>query len=1066
MPLTDDQVRAAKTTATPPPLPVNATPTPQPQALPSHAVDATGTTAKAMAMKLLTPFLPVATGAARVAGTGVGKVIDVLNRPSAANQARLLHGPAAGATTLAHSTSPEQYQADTAEIARRDMANDRAFNVMPLVPSFGPRIGKAMTKDEYDKMPGWWHQAVELETQIRHDPLTYAGGAGILEHLGSAIASRSAVAFSRAVDAMLTHSNPEIRAAGKGLAAAYDATHYKGATQRALAAKHGEEGLHYFRGLKAINNARRTKGSALGHELLQQYDDVTKGLSPIEESKLYEAIHKGTVENLKDPNLTMRAAAFKKITDSLAHLEGTEAVQRLLKEGTEKVTPGKNVFRWQSTPDEVETSPLRGSTYFYEGDYSKVNQHIRDEYDGRGKKLVQAYIDSKNPLQLRPQGQRELGDEALKAMRAKGLQMLDLISGPEVQGEIDTAWRLGRGKQNAARYLRSFGVPNDQIQEIIGKRTSSTAIDRIASELAKRRGHDAIVMPWDDEFDRQSHEAGGFSKIPYDEVKPPDEISVLDPNIIKRGTVPPPVRTGGGFELPKRLKPFESETPRGLQGTESYRESYVPTKHAIKKEVEKAPADSLLARDQTATADTRSLSEILRSPIEEAERTTPGLKSEDANLLQRGEGAKLLGPQLQRKVIEARLKGGAQAIAAHDAEAQVAKLFGKDAWAKVPNDAKAFFQETWKEPGGAEFWGGLFKKAIDIPKAALFALPFRHMANIASLSFLADPSLAQTFGTAGRFMRLILARDPEVRAKIMGKAGQYGIGASSFDRRPGWVGQIPLLGSIYKASNHTLWTFDDAAKATRFDRLLKKFTADGMDEAHAAYQAADRVGAEMVDYSNSSPLTEILRYIFPFASWRTKFPLAVAGSVGRHPEVAANIGRVSPEMVGDVQQEPGVTPYGEQKGGKSNLPLAEAFRGVENPWEFGRAALGYPAQMAASALGIHDDDYKNYMTYGKDPDLKFLLNATLGQFPGASAGLGAAGLGEFASQGDMSGTVGQQLGLSSTHGPSPQQLETAQYVQNQLAEINAANKAGQPALAKSLEGDLKYYLKSHELYEK
>jgi hypothetical protein len=300
----------------------------------------------------------------------------------------------------------------------------------------------------------------------------------------------------------------------------------------------------------------------------------------------------------------------------------------------------------------------------------------------------------------------------------------------------------------------------------------------------------------------------------------------------------------------------------------------------------------------------------------------------------------------------------------------------------------------------------------------------------------------------------------------MGKAGEYGIGASSFDRRPGWVGEIPLLGRLYKASNHTLWTFDDAAKATRFDRLLKKFTAEGMDDAHAAYQAADRVGAELVDYSNSSPLTEILRYVFPFASWRTKFPLAVAGSVARHPEVATNIGRGTPELVGDIQQEPGLTQYGEQKGGKSNLPLAETFRAVENPWEFGRAALGYPAQMAASALGIHSDDYKNYMTYGKDPDLKFLLNATVGQFPGASAGLSKAGLGEFASQGDLSGALGQQLGFTSTHGPSPQQQETAMYVQEKLAEIDAARKAKQPALVTAIEGDLKYYLKSHQQYEK
>jgi hypothetical protein len=305
MPLTQDQLQAT-TAATPPPLlPPGTTPTPKPQTLPSHA--GAVPSVQAEALKLLTPFLPVATGAARVAGTGVSKTFDVLNRLSAANQARILRGPQAYDQTLMHSITPEQYQADTAAVARRDMANDRAFGLMPLLPSFGPRIGKPMTKAEYDAMPGWWHQAVELETQIRHDPLTYAGGAGILEHLTEAITSRSVVPLSRAIEGMLSSANDEVRSAGKGLAWAYDKTHFKGATQRTLAAKYGDEGLHYFRGLKAINNARRSKGGGLSHELLSQYDSVTKGLSEPEEMQLYDAIHSGAVAKLP-PNLAMRAA--------------------------------------------------------------------------------------------------------------------------------------------------------------------------------------------------------------------------------------------------------------------------------------------------------------------------------------------------------------------------------------------------------------------------------------------------------------------------------------------------------------------------------------------------------------------------------------------------------------------------------------------------------------------------------------------------------------------------------------------------------------------------------------
>jgi hypothetical protein len=918
----------ANGSATPPPK----TPTrlaPHTFSLPSHADITKSVTGP---NNPFLPLMPIVTGAARALGTPVSKIFDVLNRPGAASEARALRGNRAGGTTFLHSETPEQYQADTAELARRSTGERQIPEPIPqravfsANPGYGPVVKQPMTKAEYDKMPGWWHQGMELLTQIRYDPTTYAGAAGVFEHLSEALWLRSFPAFSRAVEAMTKSPNPSVQLAGKGLAHAYDVTHYKGETQRALAAKSGAEGIHQFRGLRAINNARRNEAYSLSHELGKQYAEVTKGLKSDQEQALYEAIHHGTVDELKDPVLQARAAKFKEITNSLAHLQGTKELRTSLREGFLK--PGTTVRGRAPLPGEI----------------------------------------------------------------------------------ID------------------------------------------------------------------------------------------------------PAREGGGFTLPPMLERFDQGAPRGLQGVGSYRRHYVPTRHEAQTFERHLEPDSILGLDQAATGDTRKLAkpleahddrhlaDILNNPREQAERTTSTVERNDKNLLERGAGAQLeKDPKAQRELIDARLRGGAQAIAAHDAEGRVAELFGKNTWAKVPADAKNFFQETWNEPGGKEFWGKLARGTIDIPKAGLFAVPFRHMANIGSLLFLADPSLGALGGTARRFFgsmvaglnhdewkriandkalnipskaRALLSRaGPDQRMKLLGDAMQYGVAGRPPLESVGWVGKIPGVGELYKASNHVLWTFDDAAKATRFNRLLKQYQGEGADKLHAAYRAADQVGAELIDYSNNSPLTHFLRYMLPFATYRSKAPLAVARSLTRHPERATNLGRRSPELIGDLQQGP-PNAQGQPQVGKSYLPLAETFRGVENPPEFVRSTLGFPLAMTASAIGGRiaksvgrsDPDVANYATYGKDPDLKYLANAVLGSFPGGEAALGALGQGEFTNQGSLSGAIRSQTGFGLTRGPSPTQLLLPGFIQRVEQQAAKARAAGDNATADTIEKAIERIRERYRLY--
>jgi len=536
-----------------------------------------------------------------------------------------------------------------------------------------------------------------------------------------------------------------------------------------------------------------------------------------------------------------------------------------------------------------------------------------------------------------------------------------------------------------------------------------------------------------------------------------------------------------GFTLPDYAKRFDTQV-RSLQRPSQYRKDYVPTAHELDTNLgvgsrpgSMAELDARIAGEAKRTANEARGSGMIRTMLDATmpentlgKRTTVGLDTRDANLLERGDGAQLLEPEMQAKVIEARLRSGAKAISARDAEREAARLFGVGGFSKVPAPAKAFFQETYTQPEDKQFWnhlGDALKGAIDIPKHGLFALPFRHMANIATLSIFADPSIENITGTAGRFARLLLSRSDEARANVLGKALKYGVtGVPSGDRDAGWTGKIPLIGELYKASNHVLWSFDDAAKATRFQRLLDRYKGQGIAEPRAAYRAANEVGAELIDYSNRSPLTQFFSYVAPFATYRTKVPGAIARLVAKHPERVLVAGRASPELVGDVQQGPA----GSGKVGKAYLPTADVLRAGDSPEEYARATMGYPLQMALSkisgAFGTGDHPW----TYGKNPDWKYALNATAGSFPGVDAALNKTGLGEFPKQGGgvLSDLVRSQTGFSLTGGATPRQQRAAFHVAVERAAIAAARSAGNDAVADERERKLESYVHFNHLYEK
>jgi hypothetical protein len=206
-----------------------------------------------------------------------------------------------------------------------------------------------------------------------------------------------------------------------------------------------------------------------------------------------------------------------------------------------------------------------------------------------------------------------------------------------------------------------------------------------------------------------------------------------------------------------------------------------------------------------------------------------------------------------------------------------------------------------------------------------------------------------------------------------------------------------------------------AAAAAGNTALASQYADAARTAAQNAYKAAIQTGAELIDCSNRSPFKQALAYIAPFATWRSKMPGAIARTAIRHPERIAIAGRASPELVGDQQQAPnGLS-------GQVSLPLAEALRGVDDPWSYARASSGYPLRAIATNLGLHGDKisggYHDYFNYGKPINAAFWADALAGAAPGAQVGLDALGLGQFPDQG-VAGFVRGQTGFGLKPPPS------------------------------------------------
>ena len=236
-----------------------------------------------------------------------------------------------------------------------------------------------------------------------------------------------------------------------------------------------------------------------------------------------------------------------------------------------------------------------------------------------------------------------------------------------------------------------------------------------------------------------------------------------------------------------------------------------------------------------------------------------------------------------------------------------------------------------------------------------------------------------------------------------------------------------------KLINKATWTFDDAMKQAIANRYMKgqskkmleagetliKATSpeqkaialkeyDAAKEESHPMVAGRRAAHALVDYGNVGRFTKGMKYVAPFASFRTAIPGAVAQSVARNPRQAETINRATGGLFlgGTDRGDDGKTT-------KSFGPVEDVAR-ITNQGglaEYGRAVLGEPYRAAltlgditAAKLNRNTDSMRpqsNFFTYGLGikpgtPDgNRYLLNAVLAGVPGALDELDAHGLGRF-----------------------------------------------------------------------
>lgn len=440
-----------------------------------------------------------------------------------------------------------------------------------------------------------------------------------------------------------------------------------------------------------------------------------------------------------------------------------------------------------------------------------------------------------------------------------------------------------------------------------------------------------------------------------------------------------------GFSLPDYAKPTAPTRALGIQKSNQYLPGYLPQPHEL--EVMPESFDQDIAN---------SYAEATGKPIR-----TSGLKAEDPYLKHRSGTARMVNdPGMYEEELRGRVQSAMASVGAKEAKNALAKAYGGGRFDSVPGPIKKFFEKEYTAyadmsvPQKMAMWA---KTGTDFGKSGQFITPFGHGGNVSILALLSNPAafikgVALYAKNAGKKPEQLFAEyEDAIRA---GATSSYNVERQSpFIQALNSNKFTKPLGAVYAWSGKQLWSFDDAQKVALFRHLKSLGKTDA--------QAAHEVGARLIDYSTRSPVAEYARAgLAPFATYRSKMPMAVARSVLSHPENAANLGRLMPAQAGGTAQpQPGLPGYFSGYG-----PLAETAKLFEpgGGLEYLRSTMSPGVKVAANvpANAFLDSLNKkrpanakfghNYFTYGQEPGTSLLQ-----QLPGIAPLQDLSGTGPF-----------------------------------------------------------------------
>lgn len=445
----------------------------------------------------------------------------------------------------------------------------------------------------------------------------------------------------------------------------------------------------------------------------------------------------------------------------------------------------------------------------------------------------------------------------------------------------------------------------------------------------------------------------------------------------------------GGFQLPEYAQPFAGSV-RSLQKSTQYRKGYITLPHDT--------------GDSTSPEWQKALEEVYEKATGRPIKFTE-LRKVDPNLMSREERGLVNDPQMYIDAMKNRASMAFDTAFTRDALRDFARMSGVKRIDRIPKPIIKPMTTEFRPRSSMGEWEGrmhdfgqLLAKWTDFGKSPLFFLAQPHQANILSLLMQHEPSVV--LSALSRYHQ-IKDMAPLQRLAALDRAVKTGaVSLHSFERQTPFVEALKGMGPVGKAiAGHyervgtKLWAMDDAAKSAYQDYLIAN---KGMSPQRAALE----VQSSLVDYSTLSPIGSALRKgFFPFATWATKMPVAVARGLLKHPENAALATRIAPALGGDSQKLPSMkTGFGTIGGNtvKSYLPMAEAQEIATDPYRWLRSRLSPTLKAGASLAGLQPQGYhgKNYFSYGINP----LLYGAEESTPAIGTLLQYAGFGPFPSK--------------------------------------------------------------------